>query len=309
MVLISLAASTSARAQETTGASLTFRGAVDVSLVLVPVLVRKGSRWVDDLERKDFRLFIDERPVSIEVFERGIRSPVSLVFLQDLSGSMDNGGKLDSSRKALRYFLNRAEPADEWALATFAGGQMQLDVPFTSESGLIFQAMYPWKGYGTTGLHDAVAWLPEIGAEGRRHKRGVLLITDGVDNASQIDPREAREMVRAAKLPVYVLGLQPNPQAATSAEEGTFRYAQLLQLLASATGGRYHSIRDQTQVRGACEAIQDDLENQYVLGFSANASGLQRYRRIRVEAKGRKLSVTHREGYSGGRPVVPNSEP
>src|SRR6185295_18351946 len=118
--------------------------------------------------------------------------------LQDLSGSMATGGRLDMSRKIVRFFVDGALPGDEFAVASFAGDRTEVEVPFTPDKEAVIDAIEGWKGYGTTGLHDAVAWMPEISLDSQNPKRFAVLITDGVDNASIIPPERAREIVRTA---------------------------------------------------------------------------------------------------------------
>src|SRR5262245_22935138 len=184
-----------------------FQGEVSVGLVLVPVVVREGEGYAKNLGRADFKLFVEGKPVAIESFERRSDAPASIVLLQDLSGSMASGGKLEESREALRFFLDRALPGDELAIATFAGDEFQVEVPFTSNLGTLREASDRWEAYGTTALHDAVARIPQISLEGRNPKRFAILITDGVDNASRLTPEQARAVVQEAQLPTYVLGM------------------------------------------------------------------------------------------------------
>lgn len=283
-----------------------FSEEVDVAWVLVPVVVRSAKGYVEGMSRKDFRLFVDGRPVPIASFDAETSAPVSLVWLQDLSGSMGTAGRLTSSRRALGYFLDRAQPGDGFALATFAGGQLQVDVPFTSDRDLVAEAGGLWEAYGTTSLYDAIAWVPELSATGSGGRRAVVLVTDGVDNASALAPKEARMLVQKAELPVYVVGFTPiELSAGTAAQDPVYRYAHLLNVLARATGGRYHSVPPAGDVLEAAAVIEEDLRHQYLLGFPARAGegGERRFRRIRVELKGnRPFEIRYRQGYRGGVP-------
>jgi len=276
---------------------------VSVGYVLVPVVVRSGGGFAERLKKDDFKLLIDGRPVKIESFEQRAEAPASLVFLQDLSGSMATGEKLAVSRQALRFFLDRSLPGDEFALATFASGHGQVEVPFTQERSPLYQASDLFRGYGTTALHDAVAWLPEISLAARNPRRFALLITDGADNASEIRPEQAREMVRAAQLPVYVLGLgSGSPFILGPGGKKLYRYADVLQLLATATGGRYYSISQTRELQEALQAIVEDLRHQYVLGF-ATGDGRKAYRKIEVKVAGDHPTVFFRRGYQGPPPA------
>jgi Ca-activated chloride channel family protein len=306
-VLLGLAAALAAPAvqelppQEPIGS---FDERVSVSWALVPVLVQSADGYVDDLTRDDFRLWVDDAEVPIADFESGATAPVSLVFLQDLSGSMANGGKLVESRRALAYLLSQARPEDEFALASFAGGLLQVEVPFTHDEQVLAEAMDLWEGYGTTALHDAVSWIPRISAEGRHPKRAVVVVSDGVDNASLVSPEAARQVVRDAQLPVYVLGLGRHEAAA---QNGDSTYARLLTELAAATGGHYFPVEPGDEVYRAAANLLEQLRRQYVLAFPTRA-GEAGYRRIRVEVTADdRFTVYHRKGYRGGPPAVGNS--
>lgn len=282
-----------------------FAERISVSWVLVPVLVREsGGGYIDDLDREDFRLTVDGEPVAIESFDRGRDAPVSLVVLQDLSGSMENGGKIAASRRAVEDLIASTRPGDELALASFAGGRLAVDVPFTADRGALGEAMGLWQPYGTTALHDAVAWIPEISEEGRHPKRAVLLVTDGVDNASTISPERARSIVERAHLPVYVVGLGGgDPGRAQLDGSAADSYALLLRRLARMTGGTYFAAREPGDVDAAVRATLAALRREYVLGFPATGAPDPEYHEIRVQVRRRRLEVAHRRGYTGGPPV------
>ena len=284
-----------------------FEDTVAVNQILVPVLVRTRSGFANSLKAKDFRLSVDDRPVPIQSFDERTEAPTSLVFLQDLSGSMGTGSKLEMSREAVRYFVRAALTGDEFALATFASGHGEVEVPFTTDAGALDDAVSRWQGWGTTALNDAVAWIPEISAEGHNSRRFAILVTDGVDNASTLSPTQAREIVRASQVPVYVLGLGAgNPYELSADGKKTYRYADVLNLLASATGGRYYPIETSADLAKALKGIADDLRHQYVLGFSTR-EGQQAYRRLKVEVTakglGDRVTVVFRHGYQGPPPA------
>ncbi len=280
---------------------IAFEDESSVAWVLIPVTVRPaagsaaGAGRIRNLELEDFRLWVDERPVSIMSFEAGPDAPVRLIYLQDLSGSMANAGKLEASREALQCFLREARPIDETALLTFAADQMRFDVPFTTQTSRLEEAMSTWQGYGTTALHDAVARLPEFRAEDRSVKHAAVLVTDGGDNASTVSPVQARQILRDAELPVYVLDLQARTRGAPVVPAS---FAHLLRLLASATGGAYHAVAG-NGLTELCTAISEELRYQYVLGFKTREAEKPTYHSIRVELAGNRFVLSHRRGYLG----------
>ncbi len=300
--LAALAAATAAPAEQPPApdGSGIFADEVSVGYVLVPVSVHSKRGAVTDLEASEFRLLADDRPVAFDWFERGGEAPLELVILQDLSGSMALRGKLEASRRAVRCFLERLRPTDRYALASFAGRRLAVEVPFTDDRTAGREAMSVWLPYGVTALHDAVARLPEIRPAGRT-ARAALLITDGAENASRLDPEQATEIVRRAELPVYILSLAgPAAAPATAAAPS---YAAILRRLAEVSGGRYLSIQEPERLEAACVSVLEELRSRYVLGFPTAQSGEARWRRLRVLIDQPGLRIRGRGGYRGRPPA------
>lgn len=284
----------------------TFSDEVQVAWILVPVIVKGPSGYLNGLKREDFDLRVDGHSVQFPDFEPRGEAPWSLVFLQDLSGSMGIGGRLEASQQAVGYFLDAARPGDEFALATFAGEDTNIDVPFTEELPPLRESVASWEGYGKTALHDAVALLPLISGDSRNVKRAAVLITDGVDNASTISAAEARDIVRQAQLPVYVFGLESgDPYTVPKPGETLYSYADMLNLLAHMTGGRYFAISSPDDMKEACASVAEDLRYQYVLGFETQGTGRSAFRKIEVAVRSKKAKqILSRKGYQGLPPAA-----
>jgi Ca-activated chloride channel family protein len=180
-----------------------------------------------------------------------------------------------------------------------------MQVPFTSDLTVLHQKVSSWEPYGTTALHDALTWIPDLSQTGHNPKRFAILITDGIDNASSLQPARARELVRAEQVPVYVIGLSSgDPYTVGPDGKKPYKYADVLNLLAYETGGRYYSVDNPEGLSTVLAAITEDFHHQYVLGFSTG-EGKARYRNLRVEVPGRNRSVLFRRGYTGPPPSVP----
>ena len=305
VLLASLALSTTAfppvtQAQEPAGRSrAAFSDEVSVGWVMVPFSARGRRGFVLDLEPRDVRLLADGQPVSPLSFDLGADAPLELVLLQDLSGSMALGGKLEASRLAAGCFLDRLRPGDRYALASFAGRRLSVEVPFTTDVTAGREAVAAWRPYGVTALHDAVARLPGIRASGSAAGAAVL-ITDGAENASRIEPEAAREIIRRAQLPVYVLSLARRHGGAGPGESED--YAAILRRLAAASGGRYLPIEHVQELAAACRTVVHELRSRYILGF-ATGDGESRWRRLEVEVGRRRLEIRARAGYHGPPPA------
>lgn len=308
----SVAGSPAVAIEEPQAPSADFHDRLSIGYVMVPVVVRWRDSYVENLAPEDFRLYVDGRRVTLESFEEGPSAPVGVAFLQDLSGSMGTAGKLELSRSAIERFLRLGRPGDHFALASFANGRTRVEVPFTADPAELRTAMQAWRAYGTTALHDAVSRLPEAARGLESTKKAAILITDGVDNASRLTPAEARDRVRRTELPVYVLDLSTAaPEEVQSSSPESFRYDDLLRLLARETGGAYFSLSDPRQLARTSAAISRELRHQYVLGFLTSGSGEASYRRLEVEVavskkkRRQEYRLTFRRGYLGHPPTHP----
>ena len=287
-----------------------FSGRVSVGYVLVPVVARNRRGYADRLDARDFTIFVDDRRVSVESFDHGASAPVTLLLLQDLSGSIANAGKLSLSRFAIERLLVHTEPGDQWLLASFANDRVTTELPFTSDSDAVLAATRDWRPSGVTALHDAVNELPELGRSVQSSRRAAVVITDGADNASEIDPKAARQKIRESELPVYVLGLSTgSPEILDSSGKKLHRYADVLNLLAHQSGGKYFWVSTYNEVLRACGSISADLRHQYVLGFPTADEGAAAFREIRVTVRKKGVELSHRLGYFGRPPKLSTAPP
>ena len=277
-----------------------FREMVSVEQVLVPVVVRRGSRFAENLQRSDFVLYVDDVETPIISFERSSGAPVHTLVLQDLSGSMGGWPKLELSRRLLDLLLEEGRPGDLYSLATFAASGVHVEPDSTSEESVIRAWTSGWRPFGSTGIHDAVAQIPTLISADSAWRSAVLLVTDGVDNASVISPREARQAARLAEVPVHVVALVGRPPA--TGEIDPDWSSDPLRLLSWVTGGRFHSIEDPGNVKTASEAFMSELRSQYILGFPTSGSGKIQPREIRVEVRGKRYKVSFRREYLGTAP-------
>ena len=198
---------------------------------------------------------------------------------------MANAGRLDVSREVVGFFTGHSLPGDEFAIATFAGGEVGVEVPFTSDLSVLREASQAWTAWGTTALHDAVAWIPEISINGKNPKRFALLITDGVDNASQIYPGAGPGDRAESQLPIYVLGLGSGSpfELTQGGRKGLpLRGRPLAPRLGHGRTLLLH-LRPE-DLKKALDVILEDLRHQYVLGF-ATGDGPSRFRQVKVEVK------------------------
>ena len=284
-----------------------FGESVAVNYVIVPfVLLNDRGTPIKNLRRKQFELLVDGRPVDIDLFERSTQSPVSFTILLDGSGSMALGDKLEGAKRALSTLIQRGRKGDDYSLYVFSAGEVRREVEFTTDGRRILTAVDEVEPFGKTALFDAILQIPDETILGRNGVRAIVLLTDGLDNASSIDRPKLQKALEALSVPVYPLGLRT--VASIEAEKKQNREATLdlfvLAGLAGASGGR---MAITTGLESLDEAISDillDLRSQYVVGFKPSGRDGVRYRAISLQVNRDIGSVRIRAGYRGTAPPI-----
>jgi hypothetical protein len=277
-----------------------FSEEVSVEWISVPTTLARDWPTKVPLRSEHFELSVDGARVAIESFD-GWNAPFSLLFVQDLSGSMEVGGKLELGRRILDALCNHASAEDTIAVATFAGGQVDLQIPFTPHHDAVRASSSAWVGYGTTAVRDALAALPELALDAARPRRAVVMVTDGIDNASQLAVETVRSLLAGQGLPVYVIDVESDTSVRASPEQGSDEGLTLGDL-AEASGGRRLQISSPAQVDAAARVIAGDLRRQARLSFTADTAGDSALRHIEVSVLGKTSGLIHRSRYYGPPP-------
>jgi Ca-activated chloride channel family protein len=278
-------------------ATAQYQGQVDVNAVVVAVTVRNDSgRVVTGVDADRFQLFIDGMKVPIQDLELERDLPISLCFILDTSGSMV-GRKLSGSQALITAFLEHRRPEDQLALWTFGNDRVMERFPFGMGWYLLPRVLETLKPWSTTALYDMVLRVPEALEKARHHRRAAVLLTDGVDNASQISADEATAVARRLDTPIYVLGVEPPPAIATISGPS---YEEILTLIADASGGHYRRIPEAELMPQVVDEMLAELSSRYILSFVTSGVGTAKWREITVTVDG--YQAVTRSGYTGTLP-------
>jgi VWFA-related protein len=181
---------------------------VDVRLVnVVATVTDDRGRYVSGLKAEDFGLKEDEIPQQITHFSSSSDQPVSVGIILDSSTSMER--KISTATRAVDRFLRDIHPDDEIYLMTF-DGSVKMRQEFTNNREKLWDALEKVKLGNSTSLYDAVIRGTDAVRKGKYPKKAVLLISDGVDTASDHDFNVARMTVRESEILVYALGIAPD---------------------------------------------------------------------------------------------------
>jgi VWFA-related protein len=266
---------------------------VDEVLLNCTVIDDKG-RTVPDLSQRDFRVWEDGVPQTINAFQHQ-DLPVSIGILVDNSGSMRD--KRAAVNAAAMDLLRDSNPKDVAFVVNFSD-HAYLDQGFTSDLVALDRGLSRADTKGTTAMYDAVAAsADELSKHAKDRKQVLLIITDGADNASRLDLRQAVRRVQDLGGPVvYTIGLLFDAER-DEAEQAR----RALEMLSQETGGVAYFPNSIGDVDRIAAEVARDIRNQYTIAYSSTKPAhLGGYRVVHVEANAPKLgkvTVITRHGY------------
>jgi len=177
----------------------------EVEEVVLNITVLDGKQLVENLKGEDFRILEDGVEQKILSFQH-VDVPVSIGVVVDNSGSMSR--KRPAVNKSALDLILASNPADEAFVVNFAD-EAFIDQDFTSDVNKLRDGLGHIDSRGGTALYDAVvASADKLAADARRAKQVIVIITDGEDNASQLNLEQAIRRVQQLSGPViYTIGL------------------------------------------------------------------------------------------------------
>lgn len=284
---------------------------VSVGYVMIPfTALGDKHRPIIDLAKDEFELRVDGQRVRTDMFEKSQNAPVSFTILLDGSGSMALAGKMESAFAAIGALIGHRRPGDDFALYLITDAKAVELVPFTDDASAITRGLATVKPYGKTAFFDALATMPARSELGKNPTRAIILLSDGIDNASTMTRGTLAEQLEGISVPIYSLGLRDpgerrEEQSPRAREE--LSDVALLDEVASLTGGTLYLGNTPQDIASAVRHIEDDLRAQYLIGFTPTGRGAVKYRKITLQLRGRARSARIRAGYFGTEPPLVTS--
>lgn len=186
---------------------------------------------------------------------------------------------------------------------------------------------YPGGGGGNPGgagrqsgspkgtlLYDSIYLASDEMMRNQTGRKALILLTDGVDQGSKYSVDTAIEEAQRTDTMVYGIlfsdanayGITRRPDWGRGGGRMPFPVPQqshtngkkVLQRMSQETGGRFFEVSKNESIDQIYAQIQEELRNQYNLGFSSDKPASQsEFRKIRVTAKQNDLQVQARDGY------------
>jgi len=268
---------------------------VDLVALHAAVLDKRGI-FVDGLPPDSFRVYEDKVLQKLSVAKQE-DVPVSMGLVIDNSGSMFS--KRAKVNAAALTFVKTSNPDDEAFVVNFNDDYyLDTEHDFTSNIAEMKEALERIDARGSTALYDAIIGSLDHLKKAHRDKRVLLVITDGMDNASRHTLTETVNEVQHSDAIIYAVGLFGKEDKGATSRKAR----KALEDLADATGGLAFFPEAVEDTEAICTQIAHDIRNQYTLAYYP--SHFERdgtFRSVQVMVTnpkgGGRLSVRTRTGY------------
>ena len=271
-----------------------------------------------DTSGSERRMIPDERRASLRFIEQVLRPDKDKAFVIHFDFEVELLEDLTNSREKLERALNQLDSSQpQLQRQQQGGGYPGGGYPGGGQGG---QRGGRGRG-GGTDLYDAVYLAGEDDTLMKKQKgrKALILLSDGVDTGSKETLGSAIESAQRADTMVYsILFEDPNGYGNNMGGFGGPRMGRrggmgggnryptmnrpdgkkILEQISRETGGRFFEVSRKWPLDKVFEAIEEDLRNQYSLGYTSDQQGADRgYRRIHLTTKQKGTVVQTREGY------------
>jgi len=270
---------------------------LDVRLVeLYVVVTDRDSRPVHGLGKEDFRLLQDGREQAIAGFDAAGQSPLSLGLAFDSSASMFL--KLPDVREAARTLLTGGLAARDRALLVDFDSAPRLVTGMTGDLLNVSAGLDTLRADGSSNLFEAIIFsLQKL--QGVAGRKALIVYSDGIGEGEKTSYRSCVQEARKTNVPIYLI--VTNERAARAAGSGILEpldgYAERLDRLATATGGRAFFVMPSQDLREVYDTVLRELRSQYLLTYYPKETAPEVWRKVAVEVKKRGFRARTVSGY------------
>jgi len=279
-----------AQAQPPLRDSRLYRSGIELTSITATVTDRDGH-LVPDLTRDAFEVYEDGVRQVVTQFIHD-RVAVGLGVLLDISDSMF-GTRIQDARAAVdRFLFELLDPADEFFLMAFNHRPRAL-TGWTREEAEVRRVLNGLRPTGGTAMYDSIVEALPIVDRRSRQRAALLIISDGADTASTTTLRDLRSALLRSDAFVYAIAIYSSDPRAINTRVN----AQALREITSETGGRTEIVHNSADLYEASARIAEELNSQYILGYTSSKSADGKYHSIRVKVTGTDHRVRARNGY------------
>lgn len=269
--------------------------AVQVDEVALSFFVAdRHHRWIADLAANELRLRDNgQPPESIRLFQNQSGAPLRLGVLVDISDSVRQSFKYE--RNAAATFISQmVDSSKDLAFVVGFNQRPTVAQDLTADAQALSTAIHKLDLGGATAIYDAINFacrrLLQSGDSGFI-RRVLVVVTDGDDNSSYIQPAQAIENAVRANVTIIVLHTDPDPDTSDP------RY-KVLERLANETGGQVLPAASKKEMAKAFAQLSLQIRNSYLLAYRpARFKRDGSYRKIQLKSTRRGVHIICRRGY------------
>jgi len=257
---------------------------VDVNLVNVFATIKDDrGNFITNLSKEDFRLYDDDQPQDIQVFEKQDKVESSIGILLDTSGSMVD--IIPYMKRGVRDFARVLPKMDDFFLVTF-GINVNLLHASTQSQRHLEDVLASLRAFGTSSLFDGLLYSMEKVERSDHPRKALIVFTDGEDNGSSVSHSRVVQKAQESATLLYFVAIG-SPVLIDS---------HTLESLSEVSGGRTFYVPKQDAIAPIMQQIHTELGQQYYLGYYVQRRPGSH--RIRVEVPGRDLKIRAKTGYT-----------
>jgi Ca-activated chloride channel family protein len=270
--------------------SRVLRSGVDVVMVTATVVDADG-RLVTGLPREAFEIYEDGDRQAVTQFTHE-RVPIGLGLLLDVSDSMFGQRIVDARSAVERFLFELLNPTDEFFLLAFNHAPHLL-TRWTSTADVVRRALDDIRPTGGTAMYDALLSALPIINQRNRQRAAIVLVSDGADTASDAAVSDVRTALLRSDAFVYAVAIDSPKRQPINTRVNPVALGEIT----NQSGGHTAVVHDAEGLALATARIAEELNNQYVLGYSSARATDGKYHSIRVSVPGHKVRA--RNGYVG----------
>jgi Ca-activated chloride channel family protein len=215
---------------------------------------------------------------SYDDFDQDYKNGIDIILAMDVSGSMlamdFQPNRLEASKEVAKEFID-GRRGDRIGLVVYAG-EAYTACPATLDYSILKNQI---DHIGNENIEGGTAIGTGLGTAVTRLRNDslpskvIILLTDGSNNAGEIDPLTAAELAKAKNIRVYTIGVGSNGDAPTPiATPFGIRYENLpveidemtLMKIAEITNGQYFRATDEKSLKAIYQEIEK-LEKRKML--------------------------------------------
>jgi len=276
-----------------------------------------------DTSMSERRMLGTEREASEKFFEQVLRPEKDKAFLIHFDREVELLQDLTASREKLEKALDQIEKP-QWGngQSSQPDENGQNSGGYGRGGGRGGYGGHGSGGHGGTALYDAIYLASDDLMSKQAGRKALVLLTDGEDRNSKVSLSEAITSAQRADTLAYSVRIADDEaghgfggpgmggrhggwggggmgggRGRGGSSESRPDGKKILQQISKETGGSYFEVSKKKTVDQIYSEIEDELRNQYSLGYTSDQTGGGGFRKIQLTVKQKGYTVQTRDGY------------